>query len=208
MPFTLAHPLYAVPLRRLLPKLSVTGLALGSMAPDMEYFAAMQPYRSIGHSFEGFFLIGLPMCIASAFAYHRVIAPQLHRLLPSIGGFDEFLRGRVLSWRMADAKDWIYFFLSLFIGFCSHLFMDHWTHSGGSFVLMFPALQSMIGGYPAHHWQHSLSALGLAIPLLYVLKRWRQWRNDSFLTTPMLSVQLSQLAVTFKWKSMSLLFLF
>jgi hypothetical protein len=86
MPFTLSHPLFAAPLKKMLPFLSTTGLILGSMSPDLEYFIAMQPFRSIGHSIEGFFLLILPVCIAFACGFHNIIKPSLPELLPKIGG--------------------------------------------------------------------------------------------------------------------------
>ncbi|GFN31805.1 DUF4184 family protein [Paenibacillus xylaniclasticus] len=50
MPFTLFHPAFAVPFRRLLPgKLVLPGIVLGSMAPDLEYFVRMEAVGKIGH---------------------------------------------------------------------------------------------------------------------------------------------------------------
>lgn len=181
MPFTLAHPLYAVPLRRIMPSLSLSGLVLGSMAPDMEYFVAMQPYRSIGHSFIGFLAIGLPLSIAIAIAFHYIIAPRLHTFMPAIGGLNPFVQQQLLPWRMAKKADWAFFVVSLWIGFMSHVFVDHFTHSGGWFVQRMPALQGIVAGEPVHHWlQHSLSALGLAIPTILLLRRWRRWYKHTF----------------------------
>ncbi|MDQ0059758.1 DUF4184 family protein [Paenibacillus harenae] len=181
MPFTLAHPLYAVPLRRLVPSLSISGLVLGSMAPDMEYFVAMQPYRSIGHSFIGFLAIGLPLSIVIAIAFHCVIAPRLHTFMPVIGGFNLFVQQQLLPRRLAKKADWAFFVLSLWIGFMTHVFVDHFTHSGGWFVQRMPALQGIVAGEPVHHWlQHSLSALGLAIPAILLLRRWRRWYQHAF----------------------------
>ena len=93
MPFTFSHPLYAVPLHRAAPKwLSITGLLLGSMAPDLEYFAAMESYRTIGHTLTGFVLLGLPLSIALAFAFHLVLKPVLSKFMPSVWGLDQFVQ--------------------------------------------------------------------------------------------------------------------
>ncbi|SEP14833.1 DUF4184 family protein [Paenibacillus sp. OV219] len=57
MPFTFAHPAYALPLKFINPRyLSATGLVLGSMAPDFEYFLTLEPHQTIGHSFSGLFV--------------------------------------------------------------------------------------------------------------------------------------------------------
>jgi hypothetical protein len=186
MPFTLSHPLYAAPLRKLMPSLSLTGLVLGSMAPDMEYFVAMQPYRSIGHSFIGFMTLGLPLCLAIACAYHWIVAPRLHLFMPAIGGINTFVHQQLLPRRLAHRAEWTFFdalaifvwLLSAGIGFMSHVFVDSFTHSGGWFVQRIPALQLMIAGEYAHHWlQHSLSALGLAVPFIILWHRWAKWHK-------------------------------
>lgn len=180
MPFTLSHPLFAVPLKKVIPSLSVTGLVLGSMAPDIEYFIAMQPLRTIGHSLEGFFLITLPACIAFAYAFHRVIKPGLPNLLPSIAGIDRFAYHSVRPWRLSTGAEWLLFCISLLIGFSSHVFMDNWTHSGGWFVQRIPFLHKMIAGdYVYHILQLSLSVLGAAVPALYFIYRWYDWYRKS-----------------------------
>ena len=95
MPFTFSHPLYAAPLRRLIPNLSLTGLVLGSMSPDMEYFIAMEPFRSIGHTWIGFVLLGIPLSLAAARGYHDVLKPVIPRLLPSLGAIDGYAASRL-----------------------------------------------------------------------------------------------------------------
>lgn len=186
MPFTLSHPLFAAPLKKAIPFLSLTGLILGSMAPDIEYFIAMQPFRSIGHSLSGFLLLVLPICIAFAFAFHRIIKPAIPELLPGIGGISAFAASLNRPWRLATASGWLFFCLSLLIGFYSHVFLDHFTHSGGFFVRRVPFLQSMImGDYVYHILQLSLSVLGAMVPGLYFLYRYINWykkraRNKSY----------------------------
>jgi hypothetical protein len=186
MPFTLSHPLFAAPLKKVIPSLSLTGLILGSMAPDIEYFIAMQPFRSIGHSIPGFFLLVLPICLAFAFAFHRIIKPEIPELLPNIRGISEYAASLNRPWRMATAAEWLIFCLSLFIGFYSHVILDHFTHSGGFFVMRLPFLQSMIFGDHVYHiLQLSLSVLGALVPGLYFLYRYLNWyknrdRNKSY----------------------------
>lgn len=178
MPFTLSHPLFAAPLKKIIPSLSVTGLVLGSMAPDIEYFFAMQPYRSIGHDITGFFLLGLPTCIAFAFAFHRIIKPFLPSMMPSILHIDQFTAHRIQPWRLSTGLEWILFILSIWIGFLSHLFMDNWTHGSGWFVQRLPFLQSYIAGDQVYHiLQLSLSVLGALIPGLYFMYHWKKWRS-------------------------------
>ncbi|MFD1954469.1 DUF4184 family protein [Paenibacillus thailandensis] len=177
MPFTLSHPLYAVPLRKLIPALSATGLALGSMMPDMEYFIAMQPVRTNGHTLAGFILNGIPLCTALAYAFHRIVMSALPYLLPSAGGLNRFAADCRSDWSLKSLRSFISFYVSLFIGFLSHLFVDGWTHRTGFYVNMFPSLRKpVVAGFPGY-WllQQSLSVIGLLLPLLYLFVLWRSW---------------------------------
>ncbi|GGD67622.1 DUF4184 family protein [Paenibacillus nasutitermitis] len=176
MPFTFSHPLYAVPLRKIAPKwLSVTGLVLGSMAPDMEYFIAMEPYRTIGHSLKGFVLLGMPLSIALAFVFHLVVKPVLPMFMPSRGGLDHFVQSLLKDWRLHSVRSWSVFIVSLFIGYLTHIFMDSWTHTSG-FVSEFPVLRTYIGGKGIYSWlQYGFSVLGLLVPALVLLRRYSVW---------------------------------
>jgi hypothetical protein len=179
MPFTLSHPFYAAPLKKVFPHLSMTGLVLGSIGPDIEYFIAMQPFRSLGHTFEGFFLMVLPICIALAFAVHRIILPVLPDLLPSYGGINDFVRESVRPWRLSAPSDWLLFCLSVFIGFVSHLFTDNWTHGSGWYVQRLPFLQSVVAGdFVYHILQLSLSVIGAAVPAAMFFYKWFKWKRS------------------------------
>jgi len=179
MPFTLSHPLFAAPLRRALPSLSLTGLIAGSMAPDFEYFIAMIPLRSIGHNWEGFLLQALPIGIALSFAFHYLVKPIIPLMLPKAGGLQQFANQAIQDWKLSGIKDWTLFILSLFIGFLTHLFMDHWTHGSGWFVQRVPFLQSIrFGDYVYHILQLALSLLGVVIPFLYGFFVWRKQRRQ------------------------------
>jgi hypothetical protein len=62
MPFTFAHPVVVLPLGKIWGKLfSLTGLVLGSMAPDFIYFIHFRPDSGYGHCIQGFFLLNLPL---------------------------------------------------------------------------------------------------------------------------------------------------
>lgn len=178
MPFTLSHPLFAAPLRKVVPALSMTGLILGSMAPDMEYFVAMQSFRSVGHSVAGFFVLGLPLCMAIAYVFHRLIVPTLPVFMPSIGGMDRFVRD--LSASKASSSISItrltMFIFSCFIGFLTHIFVDSWTHRYGWFSERIPFMHQHIGPYGVYYvLQLSLSLLGIVIPAIWLLWKWSNW---------------------------------
>lgn len=182
MPHTFAHPFFAAPLKRLMPRaLRASGLALGSMAPDFEYFAAMEPYRTIGHTFAGFFLIHLPMCAAAALVIERLLLPSLPLLLPSAGGLDRFAAERLVMRPLGKPGDWLAFTVSLFIGFLTHLFMDGWTHGHTYFTDRFAWLHGPgIGRFVVYEsLQFIFSALGAGAIALYVFFRWLAWRSKA-----------------------------
>lgn len=179
MPYTLAHPLYAVPLKKAAPRyLCTTGLLLGSMAPDLEYFVAFESNKTFGHSIQGFVLLGLPLCTAFAIAFHRLMKPALVKLLPSSLGLSKFARDHSSPWELATGRDWFVFLSSLFIGFLSHMFMDAWTHTDTFIVHHLPWLAERIYGEAVYHWlQFGLSALGLGAAMLYGWWKWSRWRK-------------------------------
>jgi hypothetical protein len=181
MPHTFAHPFFAAPLKRLMPRaLRASGLALGSMAPDFEYFAAMEPYRTIGHTWAGFFLVNLPLCAAAALVVQRLLVPTLPLLLPSAGGLDRFAEERLSMRPLKSAGDWLSFIVSLLIGFLTHLFMDGWTHGHTWFTNRFMWLHEPgIGRFVVYEsLQFVFSALGAGAIALYVFLRWLAFRSS------------------------------
>lgn len=180
MPFTLSHPVYAVVMRRAVPSFSLTGLVLGSMIPDMEYYMAMDTYKTIGHSFPGFLLLGLPLSISVAYAFHNVIKPFIPRLLPAAGGLDRYAASRIGGcWKPAGAAGWMIFVVSLFFGFLNHMFMDGLSHTNGWLANLFPELRRTFAGIKGYSWiQYLLSGIGLALPVRWLYKDWRKWRGS------------------------------
>jgi len=180
MPHTFAHPFFAAPLKRLMPRfLRTSGLALGSMAPDFEYFVAMEPHRTIGHTVAGFFLLHLPLCAAAVLVIERLLLPTLPFLLPSAGGWDRFAAERLRMRPLRTPGDWLKFFISLFIGFLTHLFMDGWTHGHTWFTNRYWWLHKRgFGDFVVYEsLQFAFTALGAGAIALYVLIRWRTWRK-------------------------------
>lgn len=178
MPFTFAHPLYAAPLKLVKPGLfSLTGLTLGSMSPDFEYFIALEPYQTIGHSLKGLLFQALPLCVLLALLFHHVVKKPLAEHLPSILGLDGRARRlvRLYPWEMSSGKRWFIFLLSVVIGFFSHLFVDAFTHEHGIVVTKWPLLREEVLGMPVYKLlQHGLSLLGLlciAVFVFAVLRR-------------------------------------
>ncbi|MVP02599.1 DUF4184 family protein [Paenibacillus lutrae] len=176
MPFTFAHPLYAGPLKLIFPRyLSLTGLILGSMSPDFEYFIALEPYRFIGHSVAGLFLQAIPLSILLAYVVHYILKIPLIDHLPATAQLENKARGLLRDWKLNSLRKWFVFLLSVIIGFYSHVLLDAFTHGAGFFVSKFGILQSTIMNVPLYKiLQHTLSIAGLLTEGLLVFLLWKK----------------------------------
>jgi hypothetical protein len=134
MPFTFSHPAAMIPFR-ILPKkwTSLTGLVIGSMCPDFEYFIRMKGYSTFGHSWGAMFWFVLPLSIVLSFLYHYIVRDTLIDNLPA------FLKNRLLQIRNFDwinylKKNYWVVVISILIGGCTHVLWDGLTHKHGLFV--------------------------------------------------------------------------
>ncbi|RAV04969.1 DUF4184 family protein [Paenibacillus sp. YN15] len=170
MPFTFSHPIYALPLKYISPKkLNVTGLVLGSMAPDFEYFIMLEPYSRIGHSILGLIAQALPLSILLAFIFHRVVKEQMAIHLPSMFSLNRRAYHAIREWKLYSTNDWIIFLLSITVGFFSHIALDAFTHNQGYFVIHLSFLRETYWGLPLFKiLQHSLSLLGLLLIFIFM----------------------------------------
>lgn len=140
MPFTFSHPAIVLPLNLLKRKwFSLTGLVIGSMAPDFEYFLRMKTLGIYGHSLDGIFWFDLPLTILLAFIFHNIVRNYLFDNLPimlksRLSDFKKF------NWNQYFKKNWLIVIISIIIGTTSHIFWDNFTHYGGYFVEIFPGL--------------------------------------------------------------------
>ena len=67
MPFTLAHPAIVLPLAAKKLRMSATGLVIGSMVPDFEYFIRMRTESKYSHTLAGLFWFDLPLGLLLCF---------------------------------------------------------------------------------------------------------------------------------------------
>lgn len=171
MPFTLAHPSILFPLRWINKKyISLTGLVIGSMAPDFEYFLFMNPAAYHSHSISGIFLFDLPITFLLAFLYHNVVKRPLLQRFP-------FFKDKYLlpdfNFSVYIKKNWLVFLISALIGIVSHLFWDAFCHAQGYFVIRNVYLNTEIklGSFLVRRcyivWYIS-SIIGLLMMLVYV----------------------------------------
>ncbi len=158
MPFTFSHPAIVLPLAYLPKKwFSLTGLVIGSLTPDFEYFLRMRIKSNYSHTIDGLFWFDLPLGLLLAFVFHNLVRDSLFNNLPS------FLKSRFSTFKSFDwngyfKRNWLVVTISILIGAASHIFWDSFTHDHGYFVQNIPALQN------------SVSFLGEQIPVLKILQ--------------------------------------
>ncbi|WDF79786.1 DUF4184 family protein [Mucilaginibacter sp. AW1-7] len=167
MPFTFAHPAIILPLKHL-PKrwYSITGLIIGSMTPDFEYFIRMRVKAIYGHSVVGLFYFDLPLGLLLTFIYLFVVKDKLIDHLP-IQLNSRFLAYKKKLLKISFATVFI-IGLSVIAGAASHILWDSFTHSSGYFVRLFPFLSAVVvqlGRQPIYCYsllQHGSTLAGLA----------------------------------------------
>ena len=158
MPFTFSHPAIVLPLTFLPRKwFSLTGLVIGSLTPDFEYFLRMRIKSNYSHTIDGLFWFDLPLGLLLAFLFHNIVRDRLFDNLP------KFLKSRFVTFKQFDwhgyfKPNWFVVAISILIGAASHIFWDSFTHDHGYFVQTIPALQKAV------------DFLGRQIPILKILQ--------------------------------------
>jgi len=176
MPFTLAHPAAAVPLRRLLARWGVlSALVIGSMTPDFAYWLPSRVTRAQSHSLPGLLWFCLPVGLAGYALFHLLLKRPAVLLLP------EPLRVRLQplafdgpAFPTAPLGPVV---ASLLAGALTHLAWDSFTHGAEPVVAFFPLLRATlleIGGYDLKLYklaQHLSTLVGLLL-LAHWSLRW------------------------------------
>ena len=158
MPFTFSHPAIVLPLKYFPNKwFSLTGLVIGSLAPDFEYFLRMRIKSNFSHTLEGFFWFDLPLAILLAFIFHNIVRNSLILNLPKFlkSRFSDFTH---FNWNTYFKSNWLVVIISILIGVFSHIFWDSFTHDDGYFVSKIPFLQT------------SIESFNVQIPILKILQ--------------------------------------
>ena|ERR1035437_3493274 len=97
MPFTFSHPALVLPIAYFPRKFySLTGLVVGSMIPDFEYFLRMSTEGKYGHTLPGILWFDLPLALLVALIYHQVVRNLL------IDNLHKILYIRLLSFKQWD----------------------------------------------------------------------------------------------------------
>lgn len=199
MPFTLSHIVFALPFQKIFKRLSITGLVIGSILPDIEYYLRMRMYGTWGNTLQGIILYEIPIGIIISFLFHTIVRNTIILHAPEF----IFKRWNYLlnfNWYNHFKRHYIIVILSLFIGIFTHLFLDLFTHESGyilDFSLAF--LSTEIMGHFIFDWnQIILSIVGLLLLGIVLLgkddthssdnvmppskAKWVFWSSLTFLT--------------------------
>lgn len=146
MPFTLCHPAIVLPLYRYRHIMSLSGLVIGSMAPDFVYFFSMGISGSFTHTPLGVPLYCVPAGLVLYFLYQLLIREPVLAWLPR--AISTRMTGPV-HWPLRDARSVITVMGSLAIGAASHIAWDAFTHADTVVVNNYEIFRTLIpvGGY-------------------------------------------------------------
>ncbi len=141
MPFTFSHPAIILPFAKLENGwLSFTGLIIGSIVPDFEYFIRMDAKSFHGHTLGGLFYFDFTLGILLCFVFHNLIRNSLIKNLP-LSLQQRFITFIYFEWNHFFLRNWNLVIVSIFIGIGSHFLLDSFTNSEGFFVSLIPFLQ-------------------------------------------------------------------
>ena len=144
MPFTFSHPAIVLQLNSFSKKwFSLTGLVIGSLTPDFEYFIRMRIKSTFSHTIDGVFWFDLPIGILLAFIFHNVVKNNLFKNLPLFFK-SRFSRFEEFNWNTFFRNNWLNVIISIIIGALSHIFWDSFTHHDGYFVKTIPGLSESL----------------------------------------------------------------
>lgn len=169
MAFPLSHPAAVLPFT-LLPKrwVSVTGLIIGSLVPDIEYLLRMRMESTHAGTWAGLFYFDLPAGLALCFIFHQLVRNDLIKNLPTTlrSRFQVFIS---FNWAGHFRKYWPAVLSSLLLGGATHILWDGFdlTHPNGHIYRSLQAWSSEFSSGTSQFFliraiQHLPSALGLA----------------------------------------------
>jgi hypothetical protein len=191
VPFTfLAHQAPALPFKLLRPAwFSGTGLVIGSMAPDLEYFLRGDVVSRVGHTPLGLVAFCVPISVALTLVVRRV-APTIAAHLPDLPPL------HLKDYALVARDPLPLVALSALAGALTHVAWDGFTHGDGWAVERLPALATDLG--PVKLWkalQHGSTLVGAAITLwlMSIIGRRRLLRAWSGAESPAVAISHARL---------------
>jgi Domain of unknown function (DUF4184) len=173
MPFTAAHPAIILPFIRSR-YFSATGLIVGSLAPDFEYFFKMAVSSNYSHTLGGLFYFDLPVTLVIALVFHIIVKKNLIYNLPGFfqRRFQGLLNFDFVTYLKGHQRA---FLLSALLGSASHIFWDSFTHNNSFFAQTIPFYKGTYVPYDGVKYplfyalQHISTWIGLTIVGIYVI---------------------------------------
>lgn len=163
MPFTPAHAAAAWPARRVLARLPLSALIIGTLSPDFEYFLRLAPITRWAHTPVGVVFFCIPVSIVVWLVFRRLIRPALIDLLPPglAGGLG------------SPSTAWVWAIVAVSLGAVTHVAWDSFTHQHDWAVTAWPLLQTEVAPrwLPGLRWYRLLQHLSTAGGFL-VLAAW------------------------------------
>jgi len=178
MPFTLSHPVAAIPLKKYLGDYGVlSALFIGAMAPDFVYMLPSEfvyYYRLTSHSLMGLFKVCLPMGILFFYLYHLFMAPVIVSVFPE--SLLRRLPPHLCLGRCPPMNNGHAIIISILIGSATHIIWDAFTHADAIPQYIEPLRTPLL---TLDNWeimpfrviQHLSTVLGLML-LLWWIWRW------------------------------------
>lgn len=197
MPFTFAHPSAILPLKS--KSFNLSGLILGSMAPDFIYFILFNPSSNIGHTLLGLVLFNLPICFLLNYIFYKYIQELFIVSMPT------FISRRYIYLiqnknQLSNRKDILRFIYSCLIGMFTHIFWDAFTHKTGFFVNQIPFLKhniliSSINIPIFKILQHGSSFIGFILIFIFIFNRRDIKKSKYILKVKKVNIYLSILSI-------------
>jgi hypothetical protein len=146
MPFTFAHPAIVLPFGKVFKRgLSVTGLVIGSMAPDFEYFFRMRFFSVYSHTWQGLVWFDMPLAFVLVILYEIFVKEKLITHLPGwLNRRFYWARPHVTFY---TAGYFLAILVSVALGAASHILWDNFCHAKGLFEHQMPVLQRIFHVY-------------------------------------------------------------
>lgn len=135
MPFPLAHPALVIPLwRRGRRYLSLPALVIGSLVPDIGYLFKQFNIVDLAHRFAGTILFCVPAGLIALLALHCLTRLAVKFAPNCYGNFATLTR-------RLDLRTCNLLLVSLWLGSCTHVVWDSFTHAYGWASLQWSWLQ-------------------------------------------------------------------
>ncbi|PID45187.1 MAG: hypothetical protein CSB47_09775 [Proteobacteria bacterium] len=177
MPFTLAHPVASMPLKKYLGDYgALSALFIGAIIPDFVYMMPSEfvyYYRLESHTLMGLIKVCIPLGLLFYYLYHLLMAPVI------VSAFPEALR-RKLPRHLSLGKcppltNAHAIIISLLIGSATHLLWDAFTHERHfpQYIELLRTPLMSLDGYPIMPFR-VLQHLSTIFGTLLIL--WWSWR--------------------------------